>query len=67
MKAGLLGIISGGIMIFFGTVFHFQGKGIVGPESSFMYYNPDWIDYGLIILIVGFIIVGIGLFYIQKN
>ena len=66
MKAGLLAIIIGIILAIFGVIFHLQGKGIVGPESSFMYYNPQWIDYGLIILISGIIVVGIG-FFLQKR
>lgn len=66
MKAGLLAIIIGIILAIFGVIFHLQGKGVVGPESSFMYYNPQWIDYGLIILISGIIVFGIG-FFIQKR
>ncbi len=41
-------------------IFHFQGQGIIGPESSFMYSNPEWISYGQQIVIVGLIIVGAG-------
>ncbi|WP_249111104.1 hypothetical protein [Nitrosopumilus sp. K4] len=43
-----------------GIIFHLQGNSIVGPESSFMYSNPDWITYGLEISIAGVVITGIG-------
>ncbi len=51
---GILILASGGI-------FHFQGQGIIGPESSFMYSNPEWISYGKQIVILGLIIVGAGI------
>ena len=44
-----------------GGIFHFQGQGIIGPESSFMYSNPEWISYGQQIVILGLIIVGAGI------
>ena len=54
-------IIGIGIISFiFGLIFDLQGQSIVGPESSFMYANPDWITYGIQIMIVGTIIIGIG-------
>jgi len=41
-------IIGIGIISFiFGLIFDLQGQSIVGPESSFMYANPDWITYGI--------------------
>jgi len=43
-----------------GVLFHLQGQGIVGPESSFMYYNPEWITYGLQIVFIGLAILGFG-------
>ncbi|MEE8180511.1 MAG: hypothetical protein V3T67_01585 [Nitrosopumilaceae archaeon] len=54
-------VILGVIILLSGIVFHFQGQGIVGPESSFMYLNPDWITYGLQIAIAGLVILGIGI------
>ena len=54
----ILGI--GIIVMIFGLIFHLQGQSIVGPESSFMYANPDWITYGIQIMIGGIIIIGIG-------
>ena len=54
-------IIGIGIITFiFGLIFDLQGQSIVGPESSFMYANPDWITYGIQIMIGGITIIGIG-------
>jgi hypothetical protein len=66
MKGGRTLIITGIIVGIFGFIFHLQGKSIVGPESSFMYSNPEWISYGLEIVIVGFIILGIGFVTLKK-
>jgi len=62
-------VITGTIILIFGVVFHLQGLSIMGPESSFMYSNPDWITYGIQIAIVGIIIVavGIGVGIIKRN
>ena len=62
-------IITGiGIMIM-GVIFHLQGQSIVGPETSFMYSNPQWVTYGIQISIAGGIIlaIGIGLSFSKKN
>ncbi|KEQ56626.1 hypothetical protein AAA799E16_01160 [Marine Group I thaumarchaeote SCGC AAA799-E16] len=56
MKVSTVLAIIGGIITILGIVFHFQGQSVIGPESSFMYSNPDWITYGLQIMIVGVII-----------
>lgn len=61
MKGGKPLVIIGGIVFIFGIIFHLQGQSVVGPESSFMYSNPDWITYGTQIAIVGTIIVGVGI------
>ena len=54
-------IIGIGIISFiFGLIFDLQGQSIVGPESSFMYAYPDWITYGIQIMVGGIIIIGIG-------
>ena len=54
-------IVGIGIITFiFGLIFDLQGQSIVGPESSFMYANPDWITYGIQIMIGGITIIGIG-------
>jgi hypothetical protein len=51
----------GTIVLILGIIFHLQGQSIVGPPSSFMYANPDWISYGTQIAIVGTIILAIGI------
>jgi len=43
-----------------GIVFHLQGQAIIGPESSFMYSNPDWITYGQQIVLSGILLIGFG-------
>ena len=60
MGKGLSIIGIGAIIFIFGLIFDLQGQSIVGPESSFMYANPDWITYGIQIMIGGIIIIGIG-------
>ena len=52
-----------------GVIFHLQGQSVLGPESSFMYSNPQWVTYGIQIAVFGGIIlaVGIGLSIIKKN
>jgi hypothetical protein len=68
MKGASL-IIIGIIILIFGLIFHLQGQSVIGPESSFMYSNPDWVTYGIQIAIVGIIIVGtgIGVSIIKRN
>ncbi len=61
MKISWLIIAAGIIAIAFGLIFHLQGQSLVGPETSFMYSNADWITYGLEIVIVGSSIVVIGI------
>ena len=62
-------IMIGVIIVIFGLVFHLQGQSVLGPESSFMYSNPDWVTYGIQIVIVGIIIVvvGTGISVIKRN
>ena len=62
-------VISGVIILIFGLIFHLQGQSVIGPETSFMYSNPDWITYGIQIAIVGIIIivVGTGIKIIKRN
>ena len=60
-------IISGIIIMSFGIVFQFQGQGVIGPESSFMYENPSWIDNGIYIGMIGVIIILIGYFIEKKR
>ncbi len=69
MKGAKPLIIIGTIILIFGLIFHLQGQSVIGPESSFMYSNPDWVTYGIQIAIVGIIIVGtgIGVSIIKRN
>ncbi len=60
MKIGISLIFLGILIFLLGVLFHLQGQGIVGPESSFMYYNPEWITYGLQIVFIGWAILGFG-------
>jgi uncharacterized membrane protein len=60
-------IIIGIIMIFFGAVFLSQGRGNIGPESSFMYYNNDWIYYGMGIIVLGIMVSGLGVFILRRQ
>ncbi|AFS83161.1 hypothetical protein [Candidatus Nitrosopumilus sediminis] len=67
MKGGkTIGII-GIIIIIFGLIFHLQGQSIVGPESSFMYSNPDWITYGIQMIAGGIIVLIAGIIIFKKN
>ena len=54
-------MVLGTIVIVLGIVFYLQGQSVVGPESSFMYSNPEWITNGQWITIVGIIILVGGL------
>ena len=60
-------IISGIIVMIFGIIFQFQGQGMIGPESSFMYQNQNWIDNGIYIGMVGVIIILIEYFVEKKK
>ena len=53
-------IIIGFIVMIAGIIFHLQGQAIIGPESSFMYSNPDWITYGQEIVLSGIVLSGFG-------
>ena len=61
MKAGKPIIGLGIVVIISGVVFYLQGQSIVGPESSFMYSNPQWITNGQWIAIVGILILATGI------
>ena len=58
---GKIVIIVGVLVSIFGVIFHLQGQSIVGPESSFMYSNPEWITYGTQITITGAILIVAGI------
>lgn len=57
----------GMIVILSGIVFYLQGQSLVGPESSFMYSNPEWITNGQWIALVGIIILAEGIVISKVN
>ena len=67
LKVGKIVIFVGIATLIMGIIFHLQGQSIVGPESSFMYSNPDWTTYGIQISICGSIITGIGWVFAKRN
>jgi len=67
VKGGRTLIIIGAVVGIFGAVFHLQGRSMVGPESSFMYSNPEWVGYGLQMIIVGIVIFGAGFAVLKKS
>ena len=67
MEKGKIVTTIGFIIMILGLIFHLQGQSIVGPESSFMYSNPDWITYGIQISIIGIVIMGTGLLIIKRK
>jgi uncharacterized membrane protein len=54
-------IVVGSILIIAGLVFTAQSKSIVGPQSSFMYSNPEWTVNGFLISGVGLAILASGI------
>jgi TRAP-type C4-dicarboxylate transport system permease small subunit len=64
-----LAIITGTIIMIFGMLFYFQGLAIVGPKSSFMYSNPQWVTYGVLIFSFGviFLVGVIFLIFLKKR
>ncbi|MDP6303452.1 MAG: hypothetical protein QF657_02670 [Candidatus Nitrosopelagicus sp.] len=59
-------VIPGIILVIFGIIFSFQGQGMLGPETSFMYENQEWIDNGIIISMIGVILILIG-YVVEKK
>ncbi len=51
----------GTVVTAFGMLFFLQGNSIVGPTTSFMYSNPQWIVNGKWISISGIIILVVGI------
>lgn len=69
MKASRIVIGIGIVILISGIIFALQGQSIVGPTSSFMYSNPEWITNGQWIAIAGGIILvaGIGISKIKPS
>ncbi len=51
---------AGAAALALGVVFHLQGRAVLGPESSFMYSNPDWTSYGVQIAACGAAVIAAG-------
>jgi hypothetical protein len=66
MMGSLPIVIIGIILVIFGIVFNFQGEGMLGPETSFMYESDDWINYGIGISMIGVISILIG-YVVEKK
>jgi hypothetical protein len=54
-------IVIGIVSIIAGVVFTAQSKSLVGPQSSFMYSNPEWTINGFLVLGVGLVILFFGI------
>ena len=59
-------VIPGIILVIFGIIFNFQGQGMIGPETSFMYENQEWINNGIFISMIGVILILIG-YIVEKK
>jgi hypothetical protein len=57
---GMITVV-GTIVFLFGIIFHLQGQSVIGPESSFMYANPEWVFLGIQIAVLGIVISAIGI------
>jgi hypothetical protein len=53
-------IVVGCILIIAGIVFVAQSNSVLGPQSSFMYSNPEWTVNGFAISIVGLVVLACG-------
>ena len=62
-------VIAGSIIVAFGILFIAQSQSVVGPESSFMYRNPEWAVNGSIIAVIGAVLIagGITIAFKRKN
>ena len=46
-------MVSGAIIIAMGIIFGLQGRGVIGPEESFMYSDPQWSINGWAFMMAG--------------
>ena len=62
-------IIVGTIAMVAGIIFVAQSNSVVGPQSSFMYRNPQWTVNGFAILIGGIVLLigGVMVHFIKRN
>jgi len=54
-------IVVGCMLIITGILFVAQSKSEVGPQSSFMYSNPQWTVNGFAICIIGLVVLVCGI------
>ena len=54
-------IVVGCILVISGIVFVAQSKSKIGPQSSFMYSNPQWTVNGFVISVTGLIVLICGI------
>jgi hypothetical protein len=53
MKSNLI-LVAGIIVTAFGILFALQGAGVIHwPAESFMLGNRDWVEYGIVIALIG--------------
>ena len=62
-------LVLGCILVIVGIIFTAQSKSVIGPQSSFMYNNPQWTSNGYTISIIGLLILAgsISIRLIKKN
>jgi hypothetical protein len=65
---GKILFVVGALSTIAGLIFTAQSKSLVGPQSSFMYNNPEWTANGFVILGVGLAILFSGtVIWIYRN
>jgi hypothetical protein len=71
MKVTYIGkilLVIGALSTVAGLIFVAQSKSLVGPQSSFMYSNPEWTANGFVILGVGLAVLFSGIaIWIYRN
>lgn len=60
-------VLAGAAVAALGLLFHMQGRGVVGPEYSFMYSSPDWIQHGTWIAAAGAAMICAGLLLRRRS
>jgi hypothetical protein len=65
---GKILFVVGALFTIAGLIFTAQSKSLVGPQSSFMYSNPEWTANGFLILGVGLAVLFSGIaIWISRN
>ena len=61
-------LVVGFILVIAGIIFVAQSNSVIGPQSSFMYSNPQWSINGFAISIIGLVVLACGmLIHFIKN